>query len=41
MIDLEKYAAAVMTCLYGELDYTRYYNADSMHVEVMEILQKR
>lgn len=40
MIDLENYAAAVMTCLYGELDYTRYYNADSMHVEVMEILQK-
>ena len=40
MIDLENYAAAVMTCLYGELDCTRYYNADSMHVEVMEILQK-
>lgn len=40
MIDLENYAAAVMTCLYGELDCTRYYNADSMHVEAMEILQK-
>ena len=40
MIDLENYAAAVMTYLYGELDCTRYYNADSMHVEAMEILQK-
>lgn len=40
MIDLENYVATVMTCLYGELDYTRYYNADSMHMEAMEILQK-
>lgn len=40
MIDLESYVATELTHLYKELDYTRYYNADSMHVEVMEILQK-
>ena len=40
MIDLESYAAARITSLYGELDYIRYYNAESMHISAMEILQK-
>ena len=40
MIDLESYVAAKLTHLYKELDYTRYYNADSMHMSAMEILQK-
>ena len=40
MIDLESYAAARITHLYGELDYIRYYNAESMHISAMEILQK-
>lgn len=40
MIDLENYVAIAMTRLYGELDYIRYYNADSMHMEAIEILQK-
>ena len=40
MIDLESYVATELTRLYGELDYTRYYNADSMHMGAMEILQK-
>lgn len=40
MIDLESYAAARITHLYRELDYTRYYNAESMHMSAMEILQK-
>ena len=39
MIDLESYVATELTRCYGELDYTRYYNADSMHMEAMEILQ--
>ena len=40
MIDLESYVAARITHLYGELDYIRYYNAESMHISAMEILQK-
>ena len=40
MIDLESYVSAKLTHLYEELDYTRYYNANSMHMEAMEILQK-
>ena len=40
MIDLESYAAARITSLYGELDYIRYYNAECMHMLAMEILQK-
>lgn len=40
MIDLESYVAAKLTHLYKELDYTRYYNADSMYMSAMEILQK-
>lgn len=40
MIDLESYAAARITHLYGELDYIRYYNAECMHISAMEILQK-
>lgn len=40
MIDLESYVSAKLTHLYKELDYTRYYNANSMHMEAMEILQK-
>ena len=40
MIDLESYFAAKLTHLYKELDYTSYYNADSMYMGAMEILQK-
>ena len=40
MIDLESYAAAIIPRLYGELDYTRYYNIECMHMSAMEILQK-
>lgn len=40
MIDLESYAAARITHLYRELDYIRYYNAESIHMSAMEILQK-
>ena len=40
MIDLESYAAARITHLYGELDYIRYYNAECMHMSAMEILQE-
>ena len=40
MIDLESYVATELTHLYGELDYTRYYNADSMNMGAMEIIQK-
>ena len=40
MINLESYVATELTRLYGELDYTRYYNANSMHMNAMEILQK-
>lgn len=40
MIDLESYVATELTRCYGELDYTRYYNADSMHMAAMEFLQK-
>ena len=39
MIDLESYVAAKLTHLYKKLDYTRYYNADDMHMEAVEILQ--
>lgn len=40
MIDLESYVATRITHLYGELDYTRYYNVECMHMSAMEILQK-
>lgn len=40
MIDLESYVATRITRLYGELDYTRYYQAECMHIGAMEILQK-
>ena len=39
MIDLESYVAAKLTHLYKKLDYTRYYNVNSMHIGAMEILQ--
>lgn len=40
MIDLVSYVAARITSIYGELDYTRYDNANSMYMTAMEILQK-
>lgn len=40
MIDLENYVAAEMTSLYEEIDYTRYYNAELMRIDAMEILQR-
>lgn len=40
MIDLESYVATELTRCYRELDYTRYYNANSTHMAAMEILQE-
>lgn len=40
MIDLENHVAAEMTHLYEEIDYTRYYNAELMRIDAMEILQR-
>ena len=39
MIDLESYVATKFARLYGELDYTRYYNVNSIHMKAMKILQ--
>lgn len=40
MIDLENHVATEMTRLYEDIDYTRYYNAELMRIDAMEILQK-
>ena len=40
MIDLESYVATELARIYGDLDYTRYYNAVDMSIGAMEILQE-
>ena len=40
MIDLESYVATELARIYGDLDYTRYYNAVDMSIGAAEILQK-
>lgn len=40
MIDLESYVATELARIYGDLDYTRYYNAVNMAIGAMEFLQK-
>ena len=39
MIDLESYVATKFARLYRGLDYTRYYNVNSIHMKAMKILQ--
>ena len=40
MIDVESYVATELARIYGDLDYTRYYNATDMSIGAAEILQK-
>ena len=39
MIDLESYVATELARIYGDLDYTRYYNAINVSNGAVEILQ--
>lgn len=39
MIDLESHVAIELARIYGELDYTRYYNAVDMSIKATEIFQ--
>ena len=39
MIDLESYVATELARIYGDLDYTRYYNAINISNGAVEILQ--